>query len=352
MFTFLCVFATNQGVPFTLRHRMARLVAEKKMTWAKLRRDLKLVRAGREGTVPASTSPSDWSAWTSRHSYSVRFRGRNGMRSVGPLDLILKRLATSLHEIYVPPDSVFGFVRGRSTLSAAKVHVGAESALTVDLKDFFGQIDEVRVRTALGELVDKEALDFIVGCCVLSTGLPIGFRTSPVISNLVFHTTDRAIEEFCDSRSVAYTRWADDLVFSGNRIDDVFLDDLTKILFSLNWVPNDKKTRFMSTKRVVLGLNVAKDLDRPHVPRKMKKELRKQVYYLSRFGTGHFSNQDSWPMPRILGTIAYVKSVDPTLASSLGQQLAKLPEASLLMGHSGASGGGKWQLSLLQKIGL
>jgi RNA-directed DNA polymerase len=257
-----------------------------------------------------------------------------------------------LRGFYTAPGPVFGFVEGKSTYSAALVHVGADAALVVDLKDFFGQINEDRVRHALSPFLDGDAVDAFVGCCMRSGALPLGFRTSPVISNLVFLETDRAIERICDKRNVMYTRWVDDLVFSGSSVNDSFLEELLALLAASGWVPNEKKTRFMSTRRVVLGLNIANGLARPHVPRGMKKELRKQVYYLSKYGMAHFSHPSAWPLPRILGMIAYIKSVDPNLAAMFEEKLQAFPKSSRLVAYSGAVGGGRWQMAMLEEIGL
>lgn len=326
-------------------------MVQQKVVWSRLKWQLQVV-GSINGLLPTSSASSEWREWALEHARPVRFRGRDGWRSVGPLDSLLKRMAATLQSLYATPDSVYGFVPGKSTYSAAQVHVGASSALVVDLKDFFGQINEQRVRNALHPLLDEEALDVFVGCCLRSSTLPLGFRTSPLISNLVFLETDRDIERLCADRSVKYTRWVDDLVFSGSAVDDSFLHDLLAVLHSHDWEPNEKKTRFMSTRRVVLGLNVAQNLPRPHVPRGMKKELRKQVYYLSKFGMGHFSHAGAWPLPRILGMIAYVKSVDPNLAALLEQQLHALPTSSRLAAYSSAVGGGRWQMAMLEEIGL
>lgn len=328
------------------------MVAEREqLTWNDLRWVLQV--AGPSNTsLPPTTSVAAWAEWGSQYSVPVRFRGRDGWRSIGPLDSILKRMASALQREYRAPASVFGFVPHRSTFSAAQAHIGAESALVIDLKDFFGQINESRVRFALGDVLDNEALNVLVGCCLRTSSLPLGFRTSPVISNFVFQSTDLAIHALCLSRDVSYTRWVDDLVFSGSAVDDLFLGQLLEILSTFSWEPNGKKTRFMSSRRVVLGLNIAKELERPHVPRTMKKELRKQVYYLNKFGGSHFSHPGSWPLSKILGTIAYIKSVDPNLAMLMERQLDALPHDDKLVSYSRAVGGGRWQLDMLDYIGF
>lgn len=324
---------------------------EHKLEWKNLKWQLQVAGSWND-RLPATSSTLEWSQWANEYARPVRFRGRDGWRSVGPLDSLLKRMNAALRGFYVAPGPVFGFVAGRSTYSAALVHVGAEAALVADLKVFFGQINEERVRHALSPFLDEEALDVFVACCLRSNALPLGFRTSPVISNLVFLETDRAIERLCETRDVRYTRWVDDLVFSGTSVDDSFLEDLLALLDAFAWVPNEKKTRFMSTRRVVLGLNIASGLTRPHVPRGMKKELRKQVYYLNKHGMAHFSHPGAWPLPRILGMIAYVKSVDPNLAAQFEEKLYALPTSSRLVAYSSAVGGGRWQIAMLEEIGL
>lgn len=322
-----------------------------KLEWKNLQWDLQ-ANVRNNALLPTTSAASAWRNWADNYSRRVRFRGRDGWRSVGPLDSLLKRISSAIQQSYDTPASVFGFVPGRSTFSAAEMHVGAESALVVDLKDFFGQITEQRVRSELAHLFDDEALDVVVGICLRESRLPLGFRTSPVISNQVFRETDLAIEKLCLAHSVKYTRWVDDLVFSGHSVDDAFLHELLNTLKARSWHVNEKKTRFMSARRVVLGLNVAKELERPHIPRGIKKELRKQVYYLQKFGIAHFSHAGAWPLPRILGMLAYVKSVDPNLAGVFEHQLASLPDDPRLMKYSIAAGGGKWQLTMLKDIGL
>lgn len=44
--------------------------------------------------------------------------------------------------------------------------------------------------------------------------LPIGFITSPAISNIFFRAIDIQIQEFCQSKGVVYSRYADDMLFS------------------------------------------------------------------------------------------------------------------------------------------
>lgn len=48
----------------------------------------------------------------------------------------------------------------------------------------------------------------------------------------------------------------------------------------------------------------------------------------------------------------YVKSVDPNLAAQFEEKLHVLPTSSRLVAYSSAVGGGRWQMAMLEEIGL
>ena len=61
------------------------------------------------------------------------------------LKAIQKTLAYVLHCVYEPPKAAMGFVRERSIVDNAKIHVGNRYVYNIDLKDFFPSIDQSRV---------------------------------------------------------------------------------------------------------------------------------------------------------------------------------------------------------------
>lgn len=52
--------------------------------------------------------------------------------------------------------------------------------------------------------------------------LPMGFKTSPVISNIIFRKIDILIEDFCSQHHITYTRYADDMLFSSKTNHDIY----------------------------------------------------------------------------------------------------------------------------------
>ncbi len=186
-------------------------------------------------------------------------------------------------------------------MGAAGRHVGAKSVLAIDLKDFFGQISYERVSSSLFESrFDSEVCAWIEGTCFVDGVLPFGFRTSPTISNQAFHTMDGIIEGLASRHGVVYTRWVDDLTFSGAGVGDELLSDITGALEENGWAVNERKTRFMRRSPYVLGLYVGPDVDQPRLPRRLdtaycwKATITRNVGGAFRAGGSHGAESTVW----------------------------------------------------------
>jgi hypothetical protein len=118
--------------------------------------------------------------------------------------------------IQLPPN-VYGFIPGVcGVLEAAAAHSGARWVYSLDLRDFFSSVSPERTERALVSLgYPPSSAAFIAGICSLDGALPQGSPASPVLSNLAFLETDQALTAIADDLGVRYTRYADDLVFSG-----------------------------------------------------------------------------------------------------------------------------------------
>ncbi|WP_454115801.1 reverse transcriptase family protein [Microbacterium aurum] len=214
-----------------------------------------------------------------------------------------------------------GFVRGKSTKTAAMVHVGAHAALAVDLEDFFGQVTFDRVEVDLRARFDERVCDWFEGACFQAGSIPLGYRTSPVLSNLAFREMDGVIATTAQQHLAAYTRWVDDLVFSGAGVSDRLLTDVRQALAVEGWVINDRKTRFMRRSPYALGLYVGADVDRPRLPRRMKQRLLTETFHFSRRGFEHFSHDGVLSPNRLFGRVAYASAVEPELGKLLNERV-------------------------------
>ena len=77
--------------------------------------------------------------------------------------------------------------------------------------------------------------------------LPMGFITSPIISNIIFRPLDIQIQELCSRYNIEYTRYADDMLFSSSKDlsyihSDNFIQAIQIILFQMKFKLNRKKT--------------------------------------------------------------------------------------------------------------
>ncbi len=153
-----------------------------------------------------------------------------------------RRVLTGILANVPPHDAAHGFVKARSCASFVAPHVGTACVLRLDLADFFASIPRARVRgvfSALGYPIDvAEALaDLCTSSApprVLRAGLagqgtagamlaerlrrrhlPQGAPTSPALANLVAFHLDARLTGLARRFGARYTRYADDLLFSG-----------------------------------------------------------------------------------------------------------------------------------------
>ena len=118
---------------------------------------------------------------------------------------------------------------------------------------------------------------------IIKLALPAGKATPapPVGPALGQHGAN--IAAFCKELGVRYTRYADDLTFSGD-FDEKPLYEYVNMLLSKNGFElNHEKTRMMlaSQRQIVTGIIVN---DKPQLDKETRKQIRQEVYYIKKFG--------------------------------------------------------------------
>lgn len=262
-----------------------------------------------------------------------RRRRREVLRPSVGLDRLLKQLRGGLARAsgYSPPAEVHGFVKGRDIATNAASHLDRDVVLRVDLQDFFGTIDTPKVIGALNDCEFQEAAaEAVAGVTVVNGSLAQGFSTSPFLSNLVFVDTDVVLAQLAMDAGISYTRYVDDLTFSGPiaEVHDGLLAEIAAALEGLGWNVNAAKTRFMRRGRpqYVTGLYVG-DSAGTHIPRSMKRLLRREVYYAGRFGLQDARDRSPTPMQhdRLNGWVNYAAHVDSVFGASLRADWNEVP---------------------------
>ncbi len=181
-------------------------------------------------------------------------------------------------------DAAFGFRRGRSCLQSAARHAGEAVVLRFDLADFFASVQAGRIHALFRCLGYPEAVaraltglttNRVPGrvCARLGadaralyreTHLPQGAPSSPALANLVAFTLDRRLSGLARSLDAQYSRYADDLAFSGDaRIATVLMRSVPQILREEGFALRPEKTARMpaSGRQMLTGLIVNRKLN-------------------------------------------------------------------------------------------
>ncbi len=242
-----------------------------------------------------------------------------------PFDAVNKNLHRSFTSLfsYEAPDHVHGFVRGRSTISNASQHLAKKCVLRMDLADFFPSIDAATVQTSLREQgYEEKAAKFAVNLVTIGGKLPVGLSTSPLFSNLAFQSTDRSLAEYAQSQGLSFTRYVDDLTFSGD-VTDRHAADMARILDAAGWSVNTRKTVFMRRggPQYVTGLYVGES-DGPRIPRKVKRKMRWILHIISKFDYEIYmaefgGEKEGMHRNRLLGWACYIAAVEPEVGIPL-----------------------------------
>jgi RNA-directed DNA polymerase len=151
--------------------------------------------------------------------------------------------------------------------------------------------------------------------------LPAGAPTSPAVASLAAYGLDRRLAGLARSVGAVYTRYADDLVFSGGTALSRAAPGLARRVHAITRAEgfrvNPAKTRIMRAgqRQVVGGLVVN---DRPRVPRSDYDALRARLHDAAVHGPAA-ANRDRHPDFRahLLGAIAWAATGDPTRADRL-----------------------------------
>lgn len=219
-------------------------------------------------------------------------------------------------------DHAYAYRKGISMADCAKPHVGQDVLIHLDIKNFFGSVTENMVyETLFSETGYNKALcRLLARLCCLYGSLPQGAVTSPMLSNIVFRKCDIALARLADRHHMAYTRYSDDLFFSGGQAVNVkdFLKEASETLLHFGFKLNEEKTkvRRRQHRQEVLGLTVN---DRVQVNRGYRRKLMQELYYLERFGqncVGALAEGDYLKyMQKLQGKLAYVLHIDPDNSS-------------------------------------
>ena len=219
------------------------------------------------------------------------------------------------------------YCKGKSLLDNAFPHIGKECVLKLDISHFFDSIDGDMVYLVMKRLgVSVPATALLTHLCTYKTRLPHGAPTSPYISNLVMKQFDEKLGRWCRKYNIAYTRYCDDMTFSGNNSDirsANIVGNVRRMLYRIGFTLNDKKTMFISSSQQQRVTGVVVN-EKPTLSRNQKRTLRQEVYYSQKYGAADSIERRGLDMSHdkylhsLLGRIAFALQIEPNNSEMKG----------------------------------
>lgn len=291
------------------------------------------------------------------HLYRYRWVSRPGavprlLEAPTPLlRAVLRRLLGEVL-VWVPlHPAAYGFVRGRSALDHAGQHLGADLVVCLDLRHFFAAVTAARVAGIFRRMGYPEGVVPTLTALVthrtpvrvltaMPTGgdvsarallrsrlraphLPQGGPTSPGLANLASFSLDVRLAGYAAAAGATYSRYADDLTFSGpaslrpGRLVQTVSRIVSEEAFTLN--PAKTRVRRSVERQLVTGIVVNERLG---VPREDEDRLRAVLHDAGRSGP-EAANRTQRPDFRahLEGRVGWVEAVSPVRGARLRRQL-------------------------------
>lgn len=264
-----------------------------------------------------------------------------------------------LHEIldHVPPhDAAHGFTRGRSVLTHAALHTGQRVVLRLDLRDFFASVSAGRayglfravgyghsvahaltglctntIPTMVWNAAERPTQPWLIqphfwlGRQLATPHLPQGAPTSPALANLAAFGIDRRLTGLSAAFSMRYSRYADDLTFSGPRVtgraNRTLIQLATGIINEEGFRLHHDKSRLRSAaqRQLVTGVVVNQT---PNVPRDDYDRLKASLHRLAIDGPDAYNlGRPADLQAHLRGRVAWVAALNPRRGEKLRRLL-------------------------------
>lgn len=258
-----------------------------------------------------------------RHYHAVRIPKGNGeFRRLTVPDSFLKAIQVRIYEklLRLEPISphASAYRPGGSTLINARPHIGQPVLLKLDIRHFFDSLIYPLVKDAAFpvERYSEPNRILLAILCTFQGFLPQGAPTSPAISNILMRDFDDTMGKWCGQQGIRYTRYCDDMTFSGDFDPSPVTSKTAAELKQLGLYLNTGKTVVArdGQKKIVTGIIVE---EKASVPREYKRKLRQELHYCMRFGLAshvEHSLPDTAPGDyalSLLGRLNYALSVEP-----------------------------------------
>lgn len=213
---------------------------------------------------------------------------------------------------------VFGGVRRKSVVDNASVHCGKEVVFKMDLQQCFPSVGCARVRAVFQSLGFRpEIVAVLTKLTTWRDELPQGVPTSTALANLALTRVDGRITVLQAHHDFDYTRWVDDLTFSGDHRLKRLRNLLRRIVEDEGFRVKEEKTKTMLHHEPQLVTNLVVN-EKVNLPRPNRAAIKKEV--IQAVAGGQAFN------PRLAGKVHWYRSVNVDAGNRLLKRVLNYAE--------------------------
>ncbi len=202
-----------------------------------------------------------------------------------PLKAVQKAIAERILAYAPVSQYATAYRYGASVQKNAAPHVGKKQILKLDILHFFDSIRYTDVKETVfpADRFSEQIRILLSMLCYYRDGLPQGAPSSPAITNILMREFDDTVGAWCRSRGVAYTRYCDDMTFSGDFSAAEVRRFVEAELQKRGFLLNAKKTALISAakRQTVTGIVVN---EKPAVSVDYRRSIRREIYFCKKFG--------------------------------------------------------------------
>lgn len=257
-----------------------------------------------------------------KHYKTVDIPKRDGgTRRLSVPDDMLKKVQRSIAcniLAYEPvSDYATAYKYGAAVQKNAKPHVGAKKLLKLDILHFFDSIyySAVKDKVFTRERFSEPIRTLLTMLCYYKDVLPQGAPTSPVITNIIMRDFDEKVGAWCESRNIQYTRYCDDMTFSGDFDEKEVKQFVRDELFAIGFVLNNKKTVTLRRDKQMLVTGIVVN-EKLNISAEYRRKLRQELYFCRKYGVSEHlarigvENEEAY-LKSLLGKICFVLQTSP-----------------------------------------
>lgn len=276
--------------------------------------------------------------------YNVRKHDQTKREITAPtyhLKIIQKWILDNILSKVDISDSVHSFVKNRSILTNVKAHIHSSDSwvLRIDVKNFFNSIKIDEIKSIFIDLgYEIEVADLLSQLCTKDSYLCQGFPTSPTLANIYMTDFDENLYKFLgeinDDFQIVYTRYADDIIISGLKLEGYrksiksIKEYVINLLSEKELNINSRKTKVQTKSRKrITGLYI--EGNQVKISNQYIKKIKSEIYYCRKYGvSSHLRYQNKADIANfkgyMYGKVGFLKMINFDLGTTLQNELNNL----------------------------